>query len=134
MMNLVRMHRDPLFSNLVNQMKNEFDYEKKASPAVNVLENENEFNLQVSLPGWSKENVKVEIDKNLLTISGEVKEVKAEFIRKEFKTSSFERSFTLPKDVNMDHISAEHKDGILEITVPKDIEAKEKMKRLVSIS
>ncbi|NOR87252.1 MAG: Hsp20 family protein [Bacteroidales bacterium] len=132
-MNLVRMHRDPLFSNLVNQMRSEFDYEKKDKPAVNVLETEKEFKLQVSLAGWPKDQVKVEIDQNKLTLKGEHEESQNDYIRKEFKLLSFERSFTLPKDVIFEDIQAEHNNGILEILIPKNLVEKEKMKRLVSI-
>lgn len=133
MMNLVRLQRDPLFSNLVNQMWNDFDYQKKDKPATNVIENEKEFKLQILIPGWAKDEVKVSVDGNLLTLSGEKEESKDEYLRKEFKVSSFERSFTLPKDIDSQKITAEHKDGILEILIPKNLEEKEKMKRLIEI-
>lgn len=137
MMNLVKVNRNPLFSDLFNQMWNDFDVEMKHKPATNIVENEKEFRLEVILPGWTKEEVKVEIDKNLLKISGQIKEenekIKEEFLRKEFKKHSFERAFTLPKEIDYQKIDAEHKDGILSIRIPKDLETLEKMKRMISI-
>jgi len=133
MMNLIRTSRDPLFSNLVNQMWNEVDESLKVKPATNVKETESEFMLQLLIPGWNKKDVKIEINKNLITISGEKEEKEEDFIRKEFKMSAFERSFQLPKDINFDKISAEQKDGVLSVIIPKDLEKKAKMQRLISI-
>lgn len=137
MMNLVRVNRNPLFSDLFNQMWNDFEIEGKHKPATNISESENDFKLEVVLPGWSKGEVKVEIDKNLLSISGERKEEREEsndaFLRKEFKKESFERSFTLPKEIDHQKIKAEHKDGILTIEIPKDVKQLEKMKRLIEV-
>ena len=133
MMNLVRTHRDPLFSNLVNQMWNEVAETPKSKPATNVMETEKEFKLQVLIPGWSKKEVKIEIDKNILSISGEKEAKDEDFIRKEFKTDAFERAFQLPKDINFEKISAKQENGILEISIPKDLEKKAKVQRLISI-
>ncbi len=137
MMNLVKVNRNPLFSDLFNQMWNDFDVDTKVKPATNIIENEKEFRLEMVLPAWTKEEVKVEIDNDLLKISGERKEEKEEskddFLRKEFKKESFERSFTLPKEIDHQKIKAEHKDGILNIIIPKDVKQLEKMKRLIDI-
>jgi HSP20 family protein len=137
MMNLVRVNRNPLFSDLFNQMWTDFDADIKEKPATNIIENEHEFKLEISIPGWSKEEVKVEIDKQLLLISGNKEESKEEskneFLRKEFKKASFERSFTLPKEIDYQKIVAEHKNGILEISIPKNLEELEKMKRLIPV-
>ena len=132
-MNLVRLPKDPLFSSLVNQMWNDMEVEKKERPATNIIENEKEFKIMVSLPGWTKDEVKLEIDQDLLKISGEKEDANEGYLRKEFKTTSFERSFSLPEDVLFDKIVAEHKNGILEISIPKNIEEKEKLKRLIQI-
>jgi HSP20 family protein len=137
MMNLVRVNRNPLFSDLFNQMWNDFDVETKNKPATNIVENEKEFRLDVVLPGWTKEEVKVEIDKDLLKISGEKKEEnedsKDTFLRKEFKHQAFERAFTLPKEINHQDIDAEHTNGILSVRIPKDLKTLEKMQRMISI-
>ena len=133
MMNLVRTQRDPLFSNLVNQMWNEVAETPKNKPATNVMETEKEFKLQILIPGWNKKEVKIEIDKNILSISGEKEASDADFIRKEFKINAFERAFQLPKDINFEKISAQQENGILEISIPKDLEKKAKVQRLISI-
>lgn len=137
MMNLVKVNRSPLFSDLFNQMWNDFDVDMKHKPATNIVENEKEFRLEIVLPGWTKEEVKVEIDKDLLSISGERKEEKDqsndEFLRKEFKKESFERSFTLPKEIDHQKIEAVHNNGILNVRIPKDLKTLEKMKRLISV-
>ena len=136
-MNLVRVNRNPLFSDLMNQMWSDFDTTNKVKPSTNILENEKEFKIQISIPGWKKEDVKVEIDKSLLKVSATVEEDKEEsnneFLRKEFKQSSFERAFTLPKDIDFDNIQAEHLNGILEISIPKNLKELAKMQRLIEI-
>lgn len=136
-MNLAKVNRNPIFSDLMNQMWNDFENTPKAKPATNILENETEFKIQISIPGWNKEDVKVEIDKSLLKVSGIVEdkegENKDEFLRKEFKAASFERAFTLPKEIDHENIGAEHKNGILEISIPKNLKELEKMQRLVEI-
>ncbi|OYT16966.1 MAG: hypothetical protein B7C24_05035 [Bacteroidetes bacterium 4572_77] len=133
MMNLVGTHRDPLFTNLVNQMWSNTAETPKARPATNVMENEKEFKLQLLVPGWNKEDVKIELDKNILSISGQREEKEEDFIRKEFKMNSFERSFQLPKDIDFEKVSAKTENGILEISIPKDLEKKAKMQRLIDI-
>lgn len=136
-MNLAKVNRNPLFSDLMNQMWSDFDHSQKVKPATNILENEKEFKIQISIPGWKKEDVKVEIDKTLLKISANIEENKEEssdnYIRKEFKAASFERAFTLPKEIDHENIKAEHHNGILEVSIPKDVRELEKMKRLIEI-
>jgi len=137
MMNLVRVNRNPLHSQLMNQMWNDFDTTNKVKPATNILENKNEFKIQISIPGWQKEAVKVEIDKTVLKVTGIVEEKEEEttneFLRKEFKLSSFERAFTLPKEIDFENIQAIHENGVLEISIPKNMEALKKMQRLIEI-
>lgn len=94
-------------------------------PATNVKENKKEFKIELSVPGFDKEDFNIEIDKNVLKITAR-KEVKNEekneddkILRQEFGYSSFSRSFTIPENVDTEHIGANQKDGILEITLPK---------------
>ena len=97
-------------------------------PAVNVKENENDFSIELAVPGLSKEDFKLNVEHDVLTISAEKKaetEQKEEnYTRREFSFSSFKRSFKLPKGVNSDAIGANYKDGVVYITVPKAAEAK----------
>lgn len=109
-------------------------------PAVNVMENNDEFKIEVAAPGLEKKDFKIDLENNLLTISSE-KEFQNEegdkdgkFMRREFSYSSFKRTFTMPQSVNADKISAKHKDGILYISIPKKEEAKQKPPRQISIA
>lgn len=106
-------------------------------PAVNIRENEKDFELEIAVPGQKKEDFNIEVDKNLLTISMEHKkeeEVNEDnFTRREFSYKSFKRSFTLPETVNEDKINASYTDGILRFSLPKKEEALPKPKRLIEI-
>lgn len=107
-------------------------------PAVNVVENKNEFNIDVAAPGLEKDDFIIDLHNNLLSISCEKEdkheEKEEKFMRREFCYSSFRRSFSLPETADVDKISAVHKNGILHITIPKKEEAKEKPARQIKIS
>jgi HSP20 family protein len=112
---------------------------QRAVPPVNIIEAENFFNVALVAPGFKKEAFNIEVDKGLLTISGNAKAEDTEtqackFTRREFTQASFKRSFTLPETINADDISAAYTDGILTITLPKKEEALPKAKRLIDIS
>jgi len=110
----------------------------KTIPEVNVLETSNEFKIEVAAPGLEKKDFKVDLHNNVLTISSEkeskINDENEKFIRREFSYSSFKRSFSLPENIDQDKIKAEHKDGILKLTIPKPEEAKLKAKREIKIS
>lgn len=93
------------------------------SPAVDIAENEKEYLVKAELPGVDKNDVKVQVHNGVLCISGErrfEKEEKDErHHRVERAYGSFTRSFVLPEDVAQDAISAEDKDGILTVHLPK---------------
>ncbi|MEM6515682.1 MAG: Hsp20/alpha crystallin family protein [Bacteroidota bacterium] len=107
-------------------------------PAVNIKENADSFILELAIPGMKKSDFDIDVDNKVLSISSEVKtEDKTEdenYTRREFGYSSFKRTFTLPETVNSDNVSASYVDGILEITLPKREEAKEKPTRRIEIS
>ncbi len=107
-------------------------------PAVNIKENDKNFEIEVAAPGLSKEDFKVNVEKNILTVSSE-KEVNNEtekdnFMRKEFGYNSFSRSFSIPETINMEKIKASHKNGILTIDLPKLEEDKLKHRHEIKIS
>ena len=106
-------------------------------PAVNIKENEKDFELELAVPGRKKEDFNIEIDNNVMTVSSEVKtekEAKDEnFTRREFGFSSFKRAFTLPETIDEDKIKADYVDGILKFTLPKRKEALPKPKRLIAL-
>lgn len=117
----------------------ENDWETRATvPAVNIVENDNAYAVEMAAPGMKKDDFKVELDNNLLTISYE-KEVDHEdtndkFTKREFNYQSFRRSFTLPESADANKIKANYKDGLLKLDIPKKEVAKHKASKLISIS
>jgi HSP20 family protein len=110
-------------------------------PAVNIKETEDAFHLEVAAPGMNKDDFRIEINNNILTISSEKesqkeeKDEKGHYTRKEFSYQSFKRSFTLPdRIVNLDKVEAKYSDGILRINIPKKEEAKPKPIQKIEIS
>jgi HSP20 family protein len=97
-------------------------------PAVNVAEHKDQYMVELAVPGMKKDDFKIDVDGNILTISSEKEETKEEkekkFTRKEYNYSSFSRSFTLPDEVNMEKIDAKYENGILKIALPRKEEAK----------
>ena len=109
------------------------------SPAVNISETENAFELELVAPGMKKDDFKIEMEDDILTISADVKNESEEkgknFTRKEFSRQSFRRSFRLTEDkINQDSIGASYKNGVLSITLPKKEEAKPAPARTISVS
>jgi len=100
------------------------------TPAVDISEQENEYIVKMELPGVAKEDVKISLESNILTIKGEKKQEKEEknknLHRIERSYGSFQRSFTLPTTVKSDKIDAFFKDGVLTVSLPKMEEAKPK--------
>lgn len=103
---------------------------KAWTPAVDVYEDENAFLIKLELPEVSRDDVKVSLNENTLSISGERRvenEQKREnYHRVERSYGQFYRSFTLPPNVNAEAINAQFKDGVLRLTLPKKEEAKPK--------
>ena len=92
-------------------------------PAVNITEQKNEYLVSLAAPGLKKENFKINVDGNMLTISSEKEENKEEkdkkFTRREYSYSSFSRCFTLPEEINQAKIEAKYEDGVLKISLPR---------------
>ena len=129
-------NRDWLDSSLANWRGN-----GASLPAVNVMETNDDFKIEVAAPGMKRDDFKVELDNNVLTISSErqnsseEKDSNGNYSRREFSYQSFQRSFTLPQDkVEGDKIAARYVDGILQVTVPKREEAKVKPVKQISVS
>ena len=116
-----------------------FAGERSTLPAVNVKENENEFQIEVAAPGLKKGDFKINFNNGKLTISSEKKEEKEEkesgkVTRKEFNYQSFQRTFSVPDNVvNTDKISAKYADGILHVKLPKREEVKPKPAKEIKI-
>lgn len=99
-------------------------------PNVDVYETEGGYVLKAELPGVNKEDIKIDVNNNTLTLKGEKKfeerTEKDKYIRVERTYGSFTRTFTLSDKVDSENIKAAYKDGVLEITLPKKEEAKPK--------
>lgn len=120
------------FDNALKQNSQSF-----TSPAVNIVETEENFKVELAAPGLKKEDFKISIDNEILSIGAERKEEKSDvsekFTRKEFSFSSFKRSFTLPDFVDTEKISASYENGVMTLMLPKREEAKPKPAREIKI-
>jgi HSP20 family protein len=108
-------------------------------PSVNIKETKNSYEMEVAAPGLDKNNFKVELNKDMLVVSGQ-KEVRTEnkdegnYTLREFSYESFQRSFQLPESIVVkDKISAKYRDGILHVTIPKSTEAQVNASRIIEI-
>ena len=104
----------------------------KTLPAVNISEDEKGYHIDVVSPGFKKEDFRVNVENNVLTISAETKQETTnsqdgnnqeggnkQYSRREYSYSSFTRSFQLPEDVREEEIDASYTDGILKLQIPK---------------
>ena len=107
-------------------------------PAVNILDNPDEFVVEMSVPGMKKSDFDINIENQILAISAENKtedrEETSNFTRREFGYSSFRRTFSLPKTVEVEKISAKYEEGILKVILPKLDEAKKKPAKQIKVS
>jgi len=107
------------------------------SPAVNVVDNPDDYQVELAAPGVKKDDFKVDVDDRLLTISCETKteseEKEKNYTRREFSSKSFKRQFTVPNNVDLEDVSAKYEDGVLRLTLKK-INKEEPKKREVLIS
>jgi len=126
---------------LLNSMFNNFQDDKKSSlsddfsPTINTREGEYAYHIEVDLPGVKKEDINIQVEDNILVVSGErkvKKEMKEEnYYKIESSFGSFSRSFSLPEEVDVENIHAENEDGVLEVIVPKLESAKvDKVKKI----
>ncbi len=107
-------------------------------PAVNIKENDNEFHVEVAAPGLGKDDFKVEVENDVLTISSEKEssneKEESNYTRREFNYASFRRTFTLPENVvDVDKVKASYHNGVLNISLPKREEVKPKPARTIKI-
>ncbi len=126
MIPVVRTYRrNPVYLN--NILNDEYCGGKMEAHAqsVNVTENENNYRIDLVAPGYERNEIKVTIDKNKLSIASnaenktEKEENQEKFIRREFTKLPFKRTFELPENSDLENIEASHKNGILSITIAK---------------
>jgi HSP20 family protein len=131
---------DRFFENdLFDWSNRNFSSTNTTLPSVNIKESDDDFEVEVAAPGFSKNDFKIELNRDMLTISSD-KEVNNEikegqqFTQREFSYQSFSRSFTLPNIVDSEKIGAKYENGILRITIPKKEESKPRPARQIAIA
>jgi HSP20 family protein len=145
MMTLTKFTHRPAFVSPFNELVNEFlgrdisqfmghDELKRSMPSVNIVERVGQFELRLLAPGYAKEDLKIEVENDVLIISAEKKtEDMSEndrFTRREFALQAFSRSFRLPEKVNSDGLHAAYVNGVLTVSIPKAEEAKPKVREI----
>jgi len=126
---------DRLFN--ADKFHRNFSETNSSSPLVNIKQAEDKYSVEMSVPGFDKNDFNIELNENELIISSEKEENKEQegekYTRKEFSYQSFRRSFTLPETVDGDKISAQYKDGVLYVDIPKREEAKPKSPKQIAV-
>ncbi len=129
---LMSMQREinRLFDGFFREGTEEDAFSSVWAPAVDVTEQDDAYVVNVELPGVNKDDVKIVMENNVLTIRGEKKqkndETKGNIHRIERSYGSFQRSFTIPTTIRSEKIDANFKDGVLSVTLPKDEGSKPK--------
>lgn len=127
------------FRKRFNSLLSEFEVEGSSSlsgfnPVVNTREGEFAYHVDADLPGVKKEDIKINVKGNMITLSGERKHKKEinekDYHRVESSFGKFERSFSLPEDADAENITASNEDGVLEIVIPKLKSAADEVKNI----
>ncbi len=127
------------FRKRFNSLLSEFEGEGSSSlsgfnPVVNTREGEFAYHVDADLPGVKKEDIKINVKGNMITLSGERKHKKEinekDYHRVESSFGKFERSFSLPEDADAENITASNEDGVLEIVIPKLKSAADEVKNI----
>src|SRR4051812_9604722 len=121
---------NPFFNDVYNLLSDSVFSERVPAftPAVNIAETENQFEVELAVPGFKKEDFKINLEKNTLSISAEKKtesvDENKKYSKREYSVNSFTRSFTLPESADQNKIEADYADGILTLIIAKKEEAK----------
>ncbi len=117
---------DYLFNEIFNGFPTQWgkdQFQNTLTPAVNIHETTEGYHLELNVPGRNKEDFKISVENNLLTIAFEQKEIVEnkdyKTLHREFSFKSFKRSFSLDEKVNVDGVQAKYENGILKLYVPK---------------
>jgi len=137
-MNLVKRQK-PVFTSLIDDLflNQDWSHINSSIPAANIIEADDHYDIELATPGKKKSDFKIELEEGVLTISSETEtkfaEKEGSFSRKEFGYNAFKRSFNIPDSVSTDKISANYKEGILTVSLPKKEEALPQPKKLITI-
>lgn len=126
---------DDFFSTMPSLFRDDFSRPAlKQTVPVNVKEDEQGYSLEVVAPGFAKEDFKIDLEQNILTISAEKKEetenANEKQLRKEYRFQSFKRSFTIDESIDAERISAKNVNGVLTLNLPKKEVVKEAAKQI----
>jgi HSP20 family protein len=141
-MTLMKYHNRPVksFNNFMDDffttipsLFREDSFTRTLAP-VNIRETENDYNLELVAPGFSKEDFRIDVDNNILTISAEKKEEEKKEnekqLRTEYRYQSFKRSFTLDENIDAENIAAKYLNGVLTLNLPRKTEVKTSAKQI----
>lgn len=131
-------HLSNKFQRIFNDFPNFSNYGNESfSPRIDISENDKNFLIVAEIPGVTKDDLKITLQDNILTIEGEKKNTREEkdnnYYREEISFGKFKRSFTLPVEVDSDNVDANFKNGSLEIKLNK-IEPKEAKERIIELN
>ena len=121
---------NPFFNDIYSVLNDSFFSDKLISkvPSVNISESDSAFEVELAVPGLKKEDLKINLEKDVLSVSAEKKtettDENKKFSKREYNYTSFSRSFTLPESADQSNIEADYADGILKLTIAKKEEAK----------
>ncbi|MBH45781.1 MAG: heat-shock protein Hsp20 [Flavobacteriaceae bacterium] len=137
-MNLIK-RQSPVFNTFIDDLflTSHWSPVHEDAPAVNIIEADDRFDLQLLAPGQKKGDFNIVLEDGVLTISSEVdqhsKEDAFSFTHREFGYSAFKRVFDVPDSVAVEKINAQYKEGILTVSLPKKEEALPQPKKLISV-
>jgi len=121
---------------LDNYFKKDYHH-RETAPSVNVIESDQAYQLEYLVSGFKKEEIKVALAQNVLTVNAEKKientASNKRYARKEFSFSSFKRSFTLPEKIDAEQMTAKYEHGILSIVIPKKVEENKITSKVIEI-
>lgn len=140
-MTLMKLKNEPARLFGMNQFLNEFfedfpqiESRKWNTPAVNIVETDQNYRIELASPGMKKEDYTIHVEDKVLTVSAQHKSEKDtntdKFTRKEFSFDSFSRSFNLPDSIDADSIAAQYENGVMKLTLPKTEPAKPKTRSI----
>lgn len=133
-MTMIRFHNHPVINSALSGVFNNPDNTVSCTRA-NIYRDEDTFVIELAAPGYSKEDFSINIEEQLLVISAQEKEhamSDEKFLRQEFTIQGINKSFKVPKSVDVENISAAYNNGILSVKLPVNQEAKIKKEIVIS--
>lgn len=115
-MTLIKLWKDPFFSDMIDLFNETPSFIDKSFKRSNIITNEDDYRIQIAVPGASKENIKINVDDSIINISHAKKETDDKTF---FFTTSFEKEYRLPDDAENKEIESKMENGILEIIIPR---------------